>query len=399
MSSPGYVECDAEAGGQARGQQITIPGRKSLSTRGAFMRRRNLQLDLLRCVAILGVLVTHLASFRPPNWWWDRLLTQGTWSGVDLFFVISGYLISGLLFSEFQKHGRINFGRFAIRRALKLYPTLYVLVFGVALNRLLVDSTDVTERIVRPLLHDIFFVQSYLRGTYGHFWSLSVEEHFYVLLPLTLYLMIRNAPSGETNPFRRLPSIFLAVCIFSLSARLITGLLIQPYDHHTHLFPTHLRLDSLLFGVLISYWQHFHSEVFRAAINRIRPLLLPSSLVLIAPAFFLPLENFSIYTIGLSLLYLGYGCLILAMLQMPLHAEGFAGRLLWPFSYIGQHSYSIYLFHISIMEFLMQYGLLGDRRGIFLYFASTILGGILLSKFIEFPVLHLRRPNFPGSGG
>src|SRR5262249_5843527 len=119
-------------------------GGRGLSTRGDSMRRRNLQLDLLRCVGILGVLVTHLTSFRPPNWWWDRLLTQGTWSGVDLFFVISGYLISGLLFSEFQKHGRINFGRFAIRRALKLYPTLYVLVFGVALNRLLVDSTDVT---------------------------------------------------------------------------------------------------------------------------------------------------------------------------------------------------------------------------------------------------------------
>jgi peptidoglycan/LPS O-acetylase OafA/YrhL len=86
---------------------------------------RNLQLDLLRCVAILGVLVAHTTLFRTPASWWDRLVVRPSWTGVDLFFVLSGFLISGLLFSEFQKTGGINYRRFAIRRALKLYPTLY----------------------------------------------------------------------------------------------------------------------------------------------------------------------------------------------------------------------------------------------------------------------------------
>ena len=100
------------------------------------MRERNPWLDVLRCAAIMGVLVAHTVNFRHPKWWWDRLLIRPGWTGVDLFFVISGFLISGLLFSEFQRRGRINFGRFAIRRALKLYPTLYVLVFGLMFVRL-----------------------------------------------------------------------------------------------------------------------------------------------------------------------------------------------------------------------------------------------------------------------
>ena len=171
------------------------------------MRERNLQLDLLRCVAIMAVLVTHTIFFRNPRWWWDFAIFQWGWTGVDLFFVISGFLISGLLFSEFQKRGRINFARFAIRRALKLYPTLYVLVFGTMLWRLIHAGFHNVVWIIKPALHDIFFVQSYRPGTYGHFWSLSVEEHFYILLPLTLYFMLRRA--GDSDPFRNLPLIFL----------------------------------------------------------------------------------------------------------------------------------------------------------------------------------------------
>src|SRR5262252_1943796 len=115
------------------------------------MKERNLQLDLLRCVAIMGVLIEHTINFRSTRWWWDRALIIGSWTGVDLFFVISGFLISGLLFSEFQKRGRINFARFAIRRALKLYPTLYVLVFGVMLVRLYHHGFQ--SWIIKPALH------------------------------------------------------------------------------------------------------------------------------------------------------------------------------------------------------------------------------------------------------
>ena len=166
-----------------------------------IMRDRNLQLDLLRCAAILGVLVAHTTIFRRPKWWWEQLARFPNWTGVDLFFVVSGFLISSLLFSEFQRRGRINFGRFAIRRALKLYPMLYILVFGVMLERLIHSGFHDLGWIITPALHDIFFLQSYLPGTYGHFWSLAVEEHFYILLPLSCSISCfeRRAP---TKPIR-----------------------------------------------------------------------------------------------------------------------------------------------------------------------------------------------------
>src|SRR5207245_862536 len=95
------------------------------------------------------------------------------------------------------------------------------------------------HQILTPAVHDVLFLQSYLPGTYGHFWSLSVEEHFYVLLPVTLYLMLRRAPDGSRDPFRRLPWLFAGVAIFCLSARVIHAFLVQPYDYTTHLFYTH----------------------------------------------------------------------------------------------------------------------------------------------------------------
>lgn len=364
------------------------------------MHERNLQLDLLRCVAILGVLVAHTVLFRNPGRW-DRWIINPSWSGVDLFFVLSGFLISGLLFSEFQRRGRINFGRFAVRRALKLYPTLYVLVFGVMFSRLIHTGLQHTGFrhigwIIRPVLNDVFFLQSYLPGTYGHFWSLAVEEHFYILLPLTLYVMLRRSRGRDSDPFRRLPLIFLLVAVFSLGVRLIHAFLVQPYSYFTHLFPTHLRMDSLLFGVLLSYWYRFHSDTFRAVITRARPFLFPVSLLLILPAVILPQSNFIIYTVGLSFLYLGYGGLMITLLQVPLTTKGVSGLILRPMSYIGQHSYPIYVFHILVLEQLghLVYG----RWGLILYFSSTITIGIVFSKLIEFPVLHLRDRLFPTEG-
>src|SRR5579871_4107611 len=88
--------------------------------------QRNVQLDALRGVAILMVLVCHTFVFRKAGW--EAMLVRSGWAGVDLFFVLSGFLISGLLFSEYQRTGQIRFRRFALRRAFKLYPAFYVLV-------------------------------------------------------------------------------------------------------------------------------------------------------------------------------------------------------------------------------------------------------------------------------
>src|SRR5256885_12127849 len=122
--------------------------------------RRNLQLDFLRGVAILLVILRHTVLFHVPGW--EASLVQFGWAGVDLFFVLSGFLISGLLFSEYRQNGMIRFARFAVRRALKIYPAFYFLVLLTVLARIALHTSDA---VLRPLLHDIFFIQSYMPGT------------------------------------------------------------------------------------------------------------------------------------------------------------------------------------------------------------------------------------------
>jgi peptidoglycan/LPS O-acetylase OafA/YrhL len=86
---------------------------------------------------------------------------------------------------------------------------------------------------------------------------------------------------------------------------------------------------------------------------------------------------------------------MVGLLQVPLTTESFPGLLLRPLSYIGQHSYPIYVFHIMILLKLLQYNVLHGRFGITIYFVTTVVVGILFSRLIEFPVLHLRDRLFP----
>lgn len=134
----------------------------------------------MRCIAVLLVLQSH--SELPSR------LTLAGYTGVDLFFVLSGFLISGLLFAEYKQRQTINFGRFFIRRSLKIYPSFYVLVLATVLYQYRV------EQMVSPrsYLGEILYVQNYTGALWGHEWSLAVEEHFYILLPVFLCIPIRS---------------------------------------------------------------------------------------------------------------------------------------------------------------------------------------------------------------
>jgi peptidoglycan/LPS O-acetylase OafA/YrhL len=355
-------------------------------------RPRNVQLDCLRGVAILLVISRHTILFRAPGW--DAPVVQFGWAGVDLFFVLSGFLISGLLFSEFRQKGSIRFARFALRRALKIYPAFYVLVLLTILIRILYHRP---EPILRPFLNDLFFLQSYYPGTYGHFWSLSVEEHFYIFLPVLMYLMIRlSAPRRRPDPFCYFPVVFLFIAALLLSFRLWTSSHI-PFSWQTHLFPTHLRIDSLLFGVVLSYMAHFHAEKFWRLTRPRYPLLLLVGFFFISPGFLLTQETPWMYTYGSSLLYLGFGAILIGTLAAPIESAPQAVRFVFRWlGFIGGFSYSIYLWHIPLLIWL---GSLGILRKPYLGSSAFVLGslalGIITSKLIEIPVVRLRDRLFP----
>ena len=173
---------------------------------------RNLGLDLLRLVAILLVIGNHLATPPPGG---GPLLAgwmRGGWVGVDLFFVLSGYLVSGLLFKEYQRQGRVSLGRFLLRRGLKIYPAFWVMIAG-TVAYLWLHHRPVP---LRHLLGELLFVQNYAAHLWGHTWSLAIEEHFYLCLALLVALLVRRPGA---NPFAWLPGIFALTAALCLGLR------------------------------------------------------------------------------------------------------------------------------------------------------------------------------------
>jgi peptidoglycan/LPS O-acetylase OafA/YrhL len=356
---------------------------------------RSKAIDLLRALAILLVLGRHLPECPAATSGFFHGLTsvwnQGGWMGVDLFFVLSGFLVSGLLFREQEKYGKISVGRFLLRRGFKIYPAFWVLVIVTIVVVWFHKHRFEPTQIAAELL----FVQNYFQGLWGHTWSLAVEEHFYLLLVALLWVLFRQ--DKTLNAFREVPLMFVAIAILCFSLRLLTWKLV-PFDHRSHLFASHLRLDSLFFGVLISYIYHRHPVDFLATARRWRWGFFLAGILLLAPAFIFPVASTPfIFTAGLTALYLGSGCLLTGMLGVTLPDS----RLLTAVAYVGSHSYSIYLWHGGAQQwvtlFITRLVLRTDNwyTGAVIYLISSIGVGILLALLIEFPVLRLRDRWFP----
>lgn len=354
-------------------------------------------MDVLRALAIFLVSGRHIKVLPSSivgqflssvSFFWNR----GGWIGVDLFFVLSGFLISGLLFREYQQTGEISFKRFFIRRGFKIYPAFYTFIFLMLIFKLRPPPFSAKEVWV-----ELLFLQNYSLGLFGHTWSLAVEEHFYLILPLLLIFLSRNKKVGE--PFRGIPGIFLIIAALCFLFRVFTCLNIRTYSYYTHFFPTHLRADALFFGVLISYFYHFARVQYDQVQKKYGHLFLWLGLIFLMPAFLFPLsENFFVMTAGLSLFYLGSGMILMAFLERE---KSFCGRTASVLAFIGSRSYSIYIWHtyaIHLSERVLTYS-----SNWFIYTVlcvmAPVLMGILMAWLVEYPMLRLRGKYFPNAKG
>src|SRR5258708_39463837 len=138
-----------------------------------------LSLAVLRAVAVLLVIGHHVqfGSDAPAVL---RAWHLGGWIGVDLFFVLSGFLVSGLLFREQMRYGTVRVGRFLVRRGLKIYPAFYCFL----LATLVVITVSKKCPPADQITGEVLFLQNYLGGVWNHTWSLAVEEHFYIGIAL-----------------------------------------------------------------------------------------------------------------------------------------------------------------------------------------------------------------------
>lgn len=381
------------------------------------MRLRHL--DVLRAFAVLLVMVRHLkegkdnpglvglvahihqapADLRhlPELALWA--LYRVGWAGVDLFFVLSGFLVSGLLFREYQKSRHLRVGRFLIRRGFKIYPMFYLFLFSTILAiKLFTDRTFAPYSI----LCETIFVQNYGPNIWGHTWSLAVEEHFYFLLAALLLILARR------DAMSRVTQIFVFVAVAFPIARVITTLLVPEFDFKTHVFATHLRLDALFYGVALSYVWHHHPERLEFAEHGpVRPWLLVGGLALFLPTLWLKQDDPTMRTVGLSGLSIGAGLLVLWSMTGP--------RVTWrPLSLaadalakMGFYSYSIYLWHVPVLVVgvpvvgkivgKVLHRPLGTLGEAFVYVAASIVTGVVTARAIELPALRLRDKLFPSA--
>jgi peptidoglycan/LPS O-acetylase OafA/YrhL len=375
------------------------------------------QLDLLRGVAILMVLGAHpVAKLDEAGWFWPLAYPWGHagWSGVNLFFVLSGFLVGGLLFAELRTTGRLNPGRFMVRRMFKIWPSYYayLLIMLAILLRVGLDS-----RILLPFL---FHIQNYLEVVVGspgdgssphgviwrsivpdrgicvmatHTWSLAVEEHFYLLLPLVLSV-VRST---------RVLALLLASCLFGCACSRAIARVGLPT------VPTHHNLDSLAFGVLLAYFMHFRSGQFQRLSSR--PVVLLTAGVVLVAIGLIPGRGYSAASaIAPVLLYLGYGMILVAILALPAN-QGVSGRFFRSLParfliFVGIYSYSIYVWHIDVayrlVDLMSSAGMLADASPsvrwltlMAIYVLLAVGSGALFGRCIELPALSVRDRLFP----
>lgn len=360
--------------------------------------QRRIELDFLRGAAILLVLGRHtwldnkhVGFFSGFAMLWERF----GWTGVDAFFVLSGFLIGGLLFKEIKQTGHLDVKRFLVRRMFKIWPAYYVFFTYVLIEQLFRFHKGWEG--VKALIPNLLHIQNYviMDPLRGQTWSLAVEEHFYLALPLLLWFLLRRQKNVHY-----LPWITLLVAGICLSLRCY-NVAHHPFDVFRDLFATHIRIDSLLWGVLLAYCHTLRPEWLEVV--RRHPLAVcVAGLCLISPMLYLDVTAPFVLTIGFTLLYLGYGCILLAIMHIPPQSIVFGwlgSRPVKAVAWIGTASYSIYLWHIDAGQhfvadhanwFVSSSPERSWLMAITVYMTMSIGVGWIMSKLIEQPALKLR---------
>ncbi len=350
-------------------------------------QKRNIDLDFLRGVAILSVIGLHVelpaTHYAVLNWLMDPFRQMGG-RGVDLFFVLSGFLVGGLLLKEYRDTGRIQGRRFLIRRAFKIWPAYYVFVLFNAIAGHHPRSTF----LMANLLH----LQNYLGSSLAQTWSLAIEEHFYIFLALFLAWA-----AGRRFSAVRILQVLAGLCLLALLLRsndALQGRWTAALQH------TQDRMDSLLYGVMLATLYWMLPAQFAALTRRKWPLLAATVAVFVL-MYRLPAYPVFDQTIGYTLVALGMAAFVCLVFT---HAEAINGWLPYRVvAWIGLYSYGIYLWHSVVREpakiLLARLHISSDPAGwvvAFLFQVGLSIGlGYAMSRIVEFPFLYLRDRIFP----
>jgi peptidoglycan/LPS O-acetylase OafA/YrhL len=313
-------------------------------------------LDGVRGLAVLMVLLFHFIGTVPPSGAIEHVVVGVTnygAYGVELFFVLSGFLITGILYDS-HEHPRY-FRNFYMRRLLRIFPLYYgvlVVVFCVAplIPQLRGPTLDyLTDRQAWAWLYavNIYIAKvgdwsfSYL----DHFWSLSIEEHFYFVWPLVVFMLARRP--------RTLIAVSLSVALCAMLARLVGSLMGLSWWTTYTLTP--FRLDGLALGAFLAVMARQPGGLERLV--RALPVVVMVAGWLLALSFawtrFVPREGLElVLPIRAALILMLLACLLLWALIAPERSATsrfFCSRIM---IFLGTYSYGLYVYHHFISYYL-----------------------------------------------
>jgi peptidoglycan/LPS O-acetylase OafA/YrhL len=333
-------------------------------------------LDGVRAIAILLVLFLH-----------GRFL-DGGFLGVDLFFVLSGFLITSLLLQEWTDRGRISLQRFYLRRARRLFPALALTVAGVGVLYLAVAAVQHGRGFWPEVAAVAGYASNWVAATasppglstlglFGHTWSLAIEEQFYVVWPVVLVLLLR----------RRVPFGWIAALLLAAAAgSAVLRWFVWANDHSPAAFlRTDTRADGILLGcamlALITY-----APALRRLLARPSVALVAAAGIAAAVAT-LRSGASALYAGGLVGVELASAALIAHVVLAP---TAVAARLLAlrPLTWLGARSYGVYLYHFPIF-FCVAPATLGLHRTSFFALVAplTLVLAAVSYRFVERPFL------------
>ena len=363
-------------------------------------RQRQPGLDLLRALAIIVVVIYHagIMGFPLPS----RVHRWG-WIGVDLFFVLSGYLIGGQLLAELARNDRLNLPRFYTRRALRILPAYFVILAIYFLLPLWREYLDMAQ----PLWKFLFSVQNIaLHGgtAFSHAWSLAVEDQFYFVLPfLLLILFWRPRAAIILSCVILLGGILLRASLASQNPSPDGGVSFRGFQAWIY-YPTWTRLDPLVCGVIIAAIEKFRPRLWQRLTNLAIWLWLPA-LALMVYALWLGEGdhiNFAACVWQFPLLAISMAVLLICALspRLPLRRIAIPGA-----AFIASIAYSAYLVQKlvihGVFKFCQAHGL--DTQSapaliaveLCVYAAATILFFIVERPSLE--VRHRITPRKPAA--
>jgi peptidoglycan/LPS O-acetylase OafA/YrhL len=326
------------------------------------------QLDGLRAFAVTAVAFYHV----------NPSILPGGWLGVDVFFVLSGYLITTTLRKEMNTNNTISLKNFYIRRLLRLTPAFWTLLAFVFFFVLTFSSQKRTGLI--SILISATYMMNWNRafawfpqGLLGHTWSLAMEEQFYLIWPLILILF------GRRSSFSFIVIDIIIINILRISLVLLGVGAERTYDG----FDTHS--DAILMGCALSI-----GSMNLNFIEACRRLMVIPMIILALLLFLAGRSTAFTQTFGLSFVQISAGWIIVVALQ-----EGWVSKFLSlaPFVYTGRISYGWYLWHFPILTLGMSNlpANWGHRSMIGAFLVAISYGIAAASfKFIETPFLRLK---------